>query len=175
MRHSRLELLVTKSADGILNWFSFLFFIIYPENRTGHFLQIVPDGENLLEISNHFVFLKKKKLDWTFLAHYLRWRKFAWSVKFCFHDKNKKNVINLLSAEYPREWYENVAKKQKVKTRLPLIFRYITKTRLYNFDPLRPHFYIIKLGFTGVYFIFLISAQKHRLRVLVRTASPRGY
>ena len=48
---------------------------------------------------------------------------------------------------------------------------YITKTYLYNFDPLKPHFYIVKLGFTGVYIIFLISAQKHRLWVLVRTAS----
>ena len=36
---------------------------------------------------------------------------------------------------------------------------HITKTRLYNFDPLKPHFYIVKLGFTGVYIIFLISAQ----------------
>ena len=26
----------------------------------------------------------------------------------------------------------------------------ITKTCLYNFDPLKPHFYIVKLGFTGV-------------------------
>ena len=33
------------------------------------------------------------------------------------------------------------------------------KTRLYNFDPLKPHFYIVKLGFTGVYIIFLISAS----------------
>ena len=40
---------------------------------------------------------------------------------------------------------------------------YITKTCIYNFDPLKPHFYIVKLGFTGVYIIFLISAQKHRL------------
>ena len=32
-------------------------------------------------------------------------------------------------------------------------------TCLYNFDPLKPHFYIVKLGFTGVYIIFLISAQ----------------
>ena len=39
----------------------------------------------------------------------------------------------------------------------------ITKTYLYNFDPLKPHFYIVKLGFTGVYIIFLLSAQKHRL------------
>ena len=38
-------------------------------------------------------------------------------------------------------------------------FYNITKTCLYNFDPLKPHFYIVKLGFTGVYIIFLISAQ----------------
>ena len=36
----------------------------------------------------------------------------------------------------------------------------ITKIRLYNFDPLKPHFYIVKLGFTGVYIIFLNSVQK---------------
>ena len=37
--------------------------------------------------------------------------------------------------------------------------RDITKTYLYNVDPLKPHFYIVKLGFTGVYIIFLIFAQ----------------
>ena len=51
----------------------------------------------------------------------------------------------------------------------------ITKTYLYKFDPLKPHSYIVKLGFTGVYIIFLISAQKHRLWVLVRTASARRF
>ena len=40
------------------------------------------------------------------------------------------------------------------------------KTYLFNFDTLKPHFYIVKLGFTGVYIIFLIYAQKHRLWVL---------
>ena len=53
--------------------------------------------------------------------------------------------------------------------------RKTTKTRIYNFDPLKPHFYIVKLGFTGVYIIFLISARKHRLWVLVRTASLRRF
>ena len=43
------------------------------------------------------------------------------------------------------------------------VFVFITKTYLYNFDPLKPYFYIVKLGFTGVYIIFLISAQQHRL------------
>ena len=35
----------------------------------------------------------------------------------------------------------------------------ITKTYLYNFDPLKPHFYTVKLGFTGAHTIFLISAK----------------
>ena len=42
-----------------------------------------------------------------------------------------------------------------IKTIQP--FRYLTYQ--YSFDPLKPHFYIVKLGFTGVYIIFLISAQ----------------
>ena len=33
------------------------------------------------------------------------------------------------------------------------------QTCLYNFDPLKPHFYIVKLGFTGVYIIFLTSTH----------------
>ena len=52
------------------------------------------------------------------------------------------------------------------------LYLFITKTCLYNFDSLKPHFYIVKLGFTGVDIVFLISAQKHRLWVLVSTASP---
>ena len=63
--------------------------------------------------------------------------------------KNKKTVINVSSAELAK-------KVVKVKIRERPI---ITKTYLYNFDPLKPHFYIVKLGFTGVYIIFLISAQ----------------
>ena len=36
-------------------------------------------------------------------------------------------------------------------------FLVITKTYLYNFEPLKPHIYIVKLGFTGVYTIFITS------------------
>ena len=32
----------------------------------------------------------------------------------------------------------------------------MTKTYLYSFEPLKPHFYVVKLGVTGVYIIFLI-------------------
>ena len=30
------------------------------------------------------------------------------------------------------------------------------KTYLYSFDPIKPHFYIVNLGFIGVYIYFLI-------------------
>ena len=43
-----------------------------------------------------------------------------------------------------------------------------------NVYSLTPHFYIVKLGFTGVY-IFLIFDLKHRLWILVRTASLRRF
>ena len=33
------------------------------------------------------------------------------------------------------------------------------KTCLYNVDPLKPHFYLVKLGFSGLFIIFLISAK----------------
>ena len=36
----------------------------------------------------------------------------------------------------------------------------ITKAYLYNFDPLKPHFYIVKLGFTGVDIIFAYFCSK---------------
>ena len=52
-----------------------------------------------------------------------------------------------------------------------IIPKVITKTCLY----IKCHFYIVKLGFTGVYIIFLNSAQKHRLWVLIRTASLRQF
>ena len=40
--------------------------------------------------------------------------------------------------------------------------------------PLNPC-YKVKLGFTGVHIIFVITAQKHRLWILVRTASLRWF
>ena len=49
----------------------------------------------------------------------------------------------------------------------------ITKTRLYNFDRLKHHFYIVELGvYRGIHYF---SAPKHRLWVLVRTASARRF
>ena len=55
------------------------------------------------------------------------------------------------------------------RTLIKIHFNIITKTCLYNFDPLKPHFYIVKLGFTGVNIIFLISAQNIGEAVLTST------
>ena len=38
--------------------------------------------------------------------------------------------------------------------------RIITKTCQYNFDPLKSHFYVVKLGFTRVYIIFFLFLLK---------------
>ena len=90
------------------------------------------------------------------------------SVRFEYHQTSRAVAIIPVSNEriLTAPWKRLFANK-----------RHITKTCLYmyNADPLKPHFYIVKLGFTGVYIIILISAQKHRLWLLVRTASPRRF
>ena len=50
----------------------------------------------------------------------------------------------------------------------------ITKYAFIILTPFNP-FYIVKLGFTWIYVIFLFSAQKPRLWVFVRTASSSEY
>ena len=105
-----------------------------------------------------FFYFFPRKLDLAFHANCLQWRQFAWNVKSCFLGKIRKICQNVM-----KTWF------------YPECYAFITKPYLYNFDPLKPHFYIVKLGFTGVYIIFLISAQKHRMWVFVRTASPRRF
>ena len=82
-----------------------------------------------------------------------------------FHRFIGQSVMRVVS----REKWSNVYSIQG--QRRPRLIRIITKICLYNFDPLKSHFYRVKLGFTGVYIIILIFARKHRLWVLVRTAS----
>ena len=81
------------------------------------------------------------------------WHEMAYSG--LFSDKKPQTIIIMSPAEL-----DNVVVKAKYHY---CFLQHITKTRLYNFDPLKPHFYIVKLGFTGVYIIFLVSAQKHSL------------
>ena len=45
-----------------------------------------------------------RKQDLTVHVNCLHWKQFAWNFKSCFLGKNKKNIINLPSAEFAREW-----------------------------------------------------------------------
>ena len=49
------------------------------------------------------------------------------------------------------------------------------KTCPCNEHPLAPHFYMVKVGLTGVYMFYLFFALKHRSWVLIRTASVRWF
>ena len=63
----------------------------------------------------------------------------------------------------------------KITVSMLFMSYYIMKTGPCNVYPLEPHFYIVKLAFAGVYLFFFFFALKHRLWVLVRTASPRRF
>ena len=65
---------------------------------------------------------------------------------------NTHNICN-------RKFFKKISVVLGLKSALSDAVFHITKTRLCNFDPLKPHFYIVKPGFTGVYIIFLISDQ----------------
>ena len=86
-----------------------------------------------------------------------------------FIQRAELNVMLGAYVALKTTWSLNFDKKKKKKKIKKKNKKNITKTCLYIFDPLKHHFYIVKLGFTWVYIIFLISAQKHRLWVLVST------
>ena len=96
-----------------------------------------------------------------------------------------KNIDRWLSLEPPRRAAltstHNLCFKQKyencqiVSSENFLFFLVVSRKHAYIILTPLNHFHIVKLGFTGVYIIFPISAQKHRLWVLVRTASPRRF
>ena len=88
-----------------------------------------------------------------------------------FSRKIKKN-ISLLSTEFARSM---VSVKDMLCHKNFFLYSIITKICVYNFDPLKPHFCIVKLGFTGVCIIFLILLTKHRLWVFIRTTSVRQF
>ena len=67
------------------------------------------------------------------------------------------NAVRTHVKVVPQHVRHNVRKRTSRHARLAK--NHITKTCLYNVDPLKPHFYIVKLEFTGVDIIFHISAQ----------------
>ena len=106
---------------------------------------------------------------WSFVLHIIR----NMGEVILWHMRTEKSEISLYA--FTQSNQDRLYSVLYYILQNPKICKRITKTYLYNFDPLKPHFYIVKMGFTGVYIIFLNSAKKHRLWVLVRTASARRF
>ena len=80
----------------------------------------------------------------------------------CLHNKDPAvhaHSLTSLHCLYEETLHPCYPKCMNVRANLNLHWAYIMKTYLYNFDPIKPHFYIVTLGFTGVNIIFLIFAQ----------------
>ena len=90
------------------------------------------------------------------LAEYTDWIKSVTRASVLHNTENeRKGAIG-----YWKGWmiicaFVSLSLSLSLDTHLSYSGIFITKTCLYNFDPLQPHFYIVKLGLTGVYIIFL--------------------
>ena len=142
--------------------------------------------ENMHFSKFHFIWNAKPYFLWKLMkktcisgCRLLLWWPFLSRFNLLFTKTNKRYVHKYWL--YPVSGYNDVKDKNNrcfccsCLLFVCVFLLFITKTCLYNFDPLKPHFYIVKLGFTEVYIIFLISAKKHRMWVLVRTASSRRF
>ena len=131
-------------------------------------------------MTNHFVpFLKGSILKRTFAfkgSKFFAFRIYLFKKGLCVqeHKQEVTKVVPLVKKKVIYHMYHAPINLTivilKLKQTISLPFDVITKTCLINFDPHKPHFNIVKLGFIGLYSIFLISAPKHRLLVLIRTA-----
>ena len=77
----------------------------------------------------------------------------VWQSKFCYE--------HLLSRRFSERKERNSAHQRNIHDTMAYILKVDTsrKHAYIMLTPLNPTFYIVKLGFTGVYIIFLISAQ----------------
>ena len=86
---------------------------------------------------------------------------FFGNKRYRFINKGSLYFIVILSISIKRVdciKFRAIAKPDEGEELLELGHSF-TKTHLYNFDPLKTHFYIVKLGFTGytLFFLFLLN------------------
>ena len=84
---------------------------------------------------------------------------FSLEVKIYLFQPHYEIMFLTTYAENSRLDRDDSDQSARMRTLICLHWAHITKTRQYSFDPLKAHFYTIKLGFTRVYINFLISAQ----------------
>ena len=140
----------------------FLFYISQKITIGNFIIQIVPVYINFNFFFFFFFLVKKKQISNIcsvfFSPEFERERVFdcSYAIWSLFWNNQSKSIRSL----HQESWLG-----------LYNIVLRVTAIPIYIW-PLKPHFYIEKQGFTGGYINFLISAQKHGLCVLVRTASP---
>ena len=68
------------------------------------------------------------------------------------------DILNSILYFRENKYQHNTRKWPLCNLRTMLIWAFITETSLYNVDPLKSHFYIVKLGFTQytLFFLFLL-------------------
>ena len=97
-------------------------------------------------------------------------RRLVFSERGSYGNSACQNFDN----DSPIMCYQNTIKSY-CKNFLFVLCWFIRITHLCNLDPIKHHFYTVKLGSTGVYITFLIFAVKHRLWVLVWTGCSNVY
>ena len=74
---------------------------------------------------------------------------------------NMKQVLIPVVCEHSIKNHKRLSQRSVItyKINIKCGCKYITKTCLYNFDPLKPHFYTVKLGLQGyiLFFLFLLK------------------
>ena len=107
---------------------------------------------SMISLYMYIVFIEGRKVENSVLANCVT------LSKYCINKNKKKYIRTPHRGGFRRGSGDSVEPHppftQNFFCMRNLNLNYITKTCLYNFDSLKPHFYIIKLGFTGLYIIF---------------------
>ena len=84
---------------------------------------------------------------------------YQWFRRRRLKSMNVWTHVRTHNIDHPELKTSSVLICKSVHTDSQNIRNHITKTYLYNFDPLKPHFYIVKLGLQG-YTLFLLFLLK---------------
>ena len=129
-------------------FFCFFFFLIFPRKKGF-------DSSCKESVCTKYQFLfswkNEKNISKSYLLNFLL---SMLSVNCMKWRKKKADVENRAIRTNEEDWHQTCRQGCSEK-------KVITNTSLYNFHPLKPHFYIVKLGFIGVYIIlfWFICAQ----------------
>ena len=155
-----LQLFIVRASSGVFFFFFFFFFLFL------FFSCFVIAFSFLMEVCKFDQMILMRRLSWAFYTHKLMYRLYPLLSYIVF-------IVNVLTYRLDQSVYTQTRRRKMIRAHT--VCHSPRKHAFKIFDPLKPHFYIVKLGFTGIYIICIISAQKHRLWALVRTASPRRF